>query len=273
MKQATLKREVLLKGRGLHAGMESEIVLKPAAEDSGLTVSLSGKKNGGSFTMSPFCVCDTKRGTTLKLGGFKLHTVEHLVSAIRGLGITNAEICVIKGNEPPIYDGSALYFCREILKAGIARQKKEMRKLEIKNPVLVKDKDAYIAAIPCDIYRISYYSDFSQKGLVPMHADFDEKTDYEKKLAPARTFGFKKEIEWLLNSGLIKGADMGSAVLFNEKGEPENTKLRFKTEPAMHKVLDITGDLGLINAGIKAHIIAYRTGHRHNIELAKKLLQ
>jgi len=273
VKQATIKREARLTGRGLHAGSLSEIAIKPAPEGTGFMVNDRTGKNGGSFIMSPFCVLDTKRGTTLKHRGFKFHTVEHLVSALRGCGITNAAIDVLAGNEPPIYDGSALEMHNIIKKAGRVMQKQNLRDIEIKEPVLYKEKGAYIAAIPCDIFRVSYYSDFSAKGLAPQHADYDETRDYAKTVAGARTFGFRKEIEWLLKSGLIKGADMGSAILFDDKGIPENTRLRFKTEPAMHKVLDITGDFGLINARLKAHIIAYRTGHRHNIELAKIIVK
>jgi len=269
MKQTTIKDPFELAGRGLHKGALSRIVFHPAAANTGIILSSRGKE----FKLSPALVCDTKRGTSVKYKGVTIHTVEHMTAAFKGLGIDNVKAEFLSGNEPPIFDGSAVEFTRAILKAGIVTLKQDRKNIVLKKPAVLPDKGCHMAVLPYKGFKAYYFSDFSQKGMPA--SEFSSVISAEtfvKEIAPARTFGFKKEIDLLIKAGLIKGADLGSAVLF-DGAKPVNTKLRFKDEVPRHKLLDIIGDFGLLDGMPQMLVIAVKTGHRHNIEMLKNILK
>jgi UDP-3-O-[3-hydroxymyristoyl] N-acetylglucosamine deacetylase len=267
MMQETLAGSFELSGKGLHKGSVTKLIFRPAPADSGIRV----KHNGNEFMLSPSLVFDTKRGTSVKFRGSRIYTVEHMVSALRGNGIDNVLVEFCSGNEPPIFDGSALEFCNAIKKTGIKKLDKEKKQALLKDPIVISEGESHLAAIPYKGFKVYYFSDFSGSGILPMEfsAAVSRKT-YGSAIAPARTFGFKKEIEWLLKAGLIKGADITSAILF-DNGAPVNTKLRFEDEIPRHKVLDIIGDFGLLEGELNMLIVAVKTGHRHNVEMVKKI--
>ncbi|PKL91679.1 MAG: UDP-3-O-[3-hydroxymyristoyl] N-acetylglucosamine deacetylase [Candidatus Goldiibacteriota bacterium HGW-Goldbacteria-1] len=267
MKQLTLKAPFELAGRGLHKGSLSRLVFHPASAGSGITVKCGGKE----FKLSPNQVCDTKRGTTVKYKGIKIHTVEHMTAAFKGQGIDNVRIEFLSGNEPPIFDGSAAEFVSAIKKAGVKILKDERKMVTVKNPLTLVQDGSYLTVLPYQGFKVYYFSDFSGKGIPAMEYSAVIKTEvFNKEIAPARTFGFKKEIDHLIKAGLIKGADLNSAILF-DGAKPVNTKLRFKDEVPRHKLLDVVGDFGLLEGGLNMLVIAVKTGHRHNTEMVKRI--
>ncbi|MFP4465435.1 MAG: UDP-3-O-acyl-N-acetylglucosamine deacetylase [Candidatus Goldiibacteriota bacterium] len=265
-KQITIAGSALVKGRGLHKGRESTVVFSAAAPGRGIII----KNNNEKYTLRPENVFDTRRGTSVKKGKSRIYTVEHMVSAVRGLGIDNITV-EIKGGELPCGDGSAAVFAKAVLSAGLKKQNALKKTLEIKEPAAVKDNGCFLAVIPYPVFKVYYFSDFSEMGCGPMEFSSEVTPDtYLKRICRARTFGFKKELQGLIKSGLIKGAGPKNAVLM-DKGRAVNTRLRYKNELARHKALDVIGDFGILGSGLKMLVIAYKTGHRHNIEAIKKI--
>ncbi|HDQ25634.1 MAG TPA: UDP-3-O-[3-hydroxymyristoyl] N-acetylglucosamine deacetylase [bacterium] len=265
-KQNTIAANVRIKGKGLHKGGENTVIFSPAPPGTGITIINSGER----YVLNPHRVFDVKRGTSVKKGKSRIYTVEHMVSAVRGLGIDNIAV-EIDGDEIPCIDGSAKAFVEALLKAGIKKQAAGKKAVELKEPVAVKDGESFMAVIPYPVFKVYYFADFSgfKAGTMEFSLEINPES-YRKKICAARTFGFKKEMAALKRSGLIKGADLNSAVLM-DKGRPVNTKLRYEDELVRHKILDITGDFGLLGAELKMLVLAFKTGHRHNIEAAKKI--
>jgi len=253
-------------GPGLHKGKINKIFISASEADTGLKIINAGCE----YVITPSLVADTKRGTTLKYKKSVLHTIEHMVSALRGLGIDNAVITV-EGDEPPAADGSSYPYVVALQKAGLKQLKKDKKFIDIKTPMLVQDGERYLAVLPYRGLKVSYFSDFSGYGIKP--AEVTEQITpkaYEKMVSKARTFGFKSEIGWLIKAGLIKGASLENAILI-DKGLPVKGSLRYPDELTRHKVLDIVGDFGMLGANLNMHIIAFKTGHKHNVEMARKI--
>ncbi|MEI7640877.1 MAG: UDP-3-O-acyl-N-acetylglucosamine deacetylase [bacterium] len=266
--QRTLNKSVSLAGKGLHKGQNVKVTFHSAPAGNGITI----RNNKEEYKLSLDLVFDTQRGTSIRYGKSEIYTVEHMLSALRGMGIDNAVI-ELEGNEPPIFDGSALEYVKALKKAGIKVLEKKRKQLLLKKTIVLKYNGKYIAAIPFAGYRINFFTDFSGKGLLPEECFFEMKgNSFEKEIAPARTFGFKEELDELIKNGLIKGADLRSAILF-DKAKPVNTKLRFKNEVTRHKVLDLLGDFGFLEGELNFIVIAVKTGHTQNIEMAKKIIQ
>ncbi len=266
MKQITLKKAAEISGPGLHKGRINTVIISPAEPDAGLLI----RNAGFEYSLSPSLVSDTKRGTTIKYKKSVLHTVEHMVSALRGLGIDNAVI-EVKGDEPPAADGSSYPYVLAVKKAGIKTLPKEKKFIDIKEPMLVEDKGRYLAVLPYRGLKISYFADFSGYGIAPSDVtEIITPAIYEKMISKARTFGFKSEIGWLISAGLIKGASLENAILI-DKGRPVKGELRYPDELTRHKILDIAGDFGMLGANLNMHIIAVKTGHKHNVEMARKI--
>lgn len=267
MKQLTLKKSAVISGPGLHKGRINKAVISPAENDAGILI----KNSGCIYVLTPALVKDTKRGTTIKHKKSVLHTVEHMVSAIRGMGIDNCLID-IEGDEPPAADGSSWPYVAALKKAGLKSLSKEKKFIDIKEPMLVEDKGRYLAVLPNKGLKVSYFADFSGHGIPPN--DVSEQISpaiYENRVSKARTFGFKSEIGWLIAAGLIKGANLENAILL-DKGKPVKGALRYPDELTRHKILDIVGDFGMLGANLNMHIIAVKTGHKHNVEMARKIM-
>jgi len=267
-KQQTIKSQVAIEGKGLHKGKKSKIIFSPLDVDAGVIL----KNNGFEYKLDVDFVADVKRGTTLKYKKSTIYTVEHLLSAIKGLGIDNILID-IEGDEPPALDGSSFEYCKILKKAKILKQNKEKEIFKITKPCYIKDNDRFLIVLPYDKLKIYYFSDFSKFGIAPQEFFIEvNENNYIKEISKARTFGFKSEIEWLYKAGLIKGADFNNAILI-DKGKPVNTRLRYSDELTRHKVLDIIGDFCFLPGDLYLLIIAVKTGHRHNIEVVKQLLK
>jgi UDP-3-O-[3-hydroxymyristoyl] N-acetylglucosamine deacetylase len=268
--QRTLKREVDFDGIGLHTGRYSRVCLKPAPRDTGILFirkdrELAIKASIGSVT-------DTAFATTLGLNGSKIKTVEHILAALAGLGIDNAYI-EVTGPEIPILDGSSLELTGLILKGGIAKQSKKRPYIRITTPVVLTDGHAEIAAFPHDGRRITYRIHFNHHLLGEQQLSLDlTEESFAMEIAPARTFGFLKDVEYLKANGFAKGGSIDNAIILGESGILNSTGLRFKDEFVRHKILDLIGDLSLLGFPIHGHVIANKSGHTTNLKFLKKLL-
>jgi UDP-3-0-acyl N-acetylglucosamine deacetylase/beta-hydroxyacyl-[acyl carrier protein] dehydratase FabZ len=298
-KQRTIVNSAKLSGVGLHTGNKSNMTFKPAPVDYGVRFKRVDLENSPEIPADIDHVVDISRGTTLGLNGVEVHTVEHVLAAIMGCEIDNI-IVELDTNEPPIMDGSAKDYVKTLIKAGIVEQDAKRDYLVIEDTVHYHDEKNHvdIVALPLkDDFRISVMIDFNNPALGVQHSGlFDYQTEFETEFAPARTFCFLKEVEMLKEQGLIRGGDIENAIVivdrdFNEKEFDEFKKrmeinpdvtlgktgilndkhLRFKNEPARHKVLDLIGDLALIGAPLKAQILSARPGHKANVEFTKML--
>jgi UDP-3-O-[3-hydroxymyristoyl] N-acetylglucosamine deacetylase len=268
--QRTLKKEVCFGGIGLHTGRYSKVCLKPAPRDTGIIFIRTDKDL--AIKASIGSVTDTAFATTLGLNGTKIRTVEHILAALAGLGIDNIYV-EVNGPEIPILDGSSTELTSLILKGGIAKQSKKRPYIRIIKPIVLTDGHAEIAAFPYNGRRITYRIHFIHHllGEQKLSIDLSEET-FAMEIAPARTFGFLKDVEYLKANGFARGGSFDNAIILGESGILNSSGLRFKDEFVRHKILDLIGDLSLLGFPIDGHIIANKSGHTTNLKFLKKLL-
>lgn len=267
MKQRTIRREASIRGKALHTGQDVTLTIHPAPEDSGIIfrrIDLYGKPE---VRPTVEMVTELVRNTTVSSDHLKLHTIEHVLAAFSGLGIDNA-IVELDASEPPIMDGSARPFVLLIQEAGVVEQLKERFVYAIKEPVTIVDGNRSIIALPHDGFRITCTST-DDRGVHTQHLTLDIDPEvFQAHIAAARTFTIYEDIEALLQKGLIQGGSLDSAIVIKGDKIMSKEPLRFKDEFVRHKILDIIGDITLIGAPIKGHIIAVRTGHALNAKLS-----
>lgn len=270
MKQRSISRDVSISGKSLHTGEEVHLSLKPAPVNHGIVfqrLDLFGKPE---LKPSIELVTDLVRSTTIADGHAKVHTVEHVLSALSGCGIDNVLI-EMDASEPPILDGSAKHFANLIQQAEPVEQDAERKYFELKEPVSVTRGGSSIIALPHDGLRITCTST-DDRGIHTQHLSLDiDPESYIAQIAPARTFTIYEDIEELLKLGKIKGGSLDSAIVIKGDKILSKEPLRFKDEFVRHKILDIIGDIVLAGMPIKAHFIAVRPGHALNAELSKVL--
>ncbi len=294
--QHTLKETVTISGTGIHTGCAVTLNIKPAAPNTGINFKRVDLPNQPVVKADVDNVVETNRSTTIAANGAKVGTIEHLMAALMGMQIDNA--CIeIDGEEVPILDGSSELFIEHLSKGGIEKQDAEKIYYNLQHNISFFDEDKKVemVAMPYDGYRINALIDFNSKVLGTQHADLRDINDFEKEIAPSRTFCFFHELEALIENNLIKGGDINNAIVVVDKpvGEEQverisrifhkkdvkvseagilnNLTLRFPNEPARHKLLDVVGDLALVGFPFKAHIIANRPGHTSNVAFAKKI--
>ncbi|MDK2978003.1 MAG: hypothetical protein PWP52_717 [Bacteroidales bacterium] len=291
--QKTIRKAVSLKGKGLHTGYDVEIIFRPAPVNHGYKfqrIDLEGKP---IISASVDNVTDTSRGTTLVENGVEVHTIEHVLASLVGLELDNV-LMEFNGPEAPILDGSAKMYVEALKKAGIEEQDAEKNYFIVKERIVFRDEenDIEIVAYPDDHFSVDVMVDYNSKVLGHQYASYHPTHDFEKEIAPSRTFVFFYELEMLLKHNLIKGGDLQNAIvimenevsqneldrmadLFNKphvkvkEGILNNIDLRFSNEPARHKLLDILGDLSLIGQPVLGKIVASRPGHSANTQFAK----
>ena len=270
--QRTIRQERAIRGKSLHTGEEVSLTLKPALPDSGFLfrrTDLYGKPE-----IRPTCenISDLVRSTTITNGNAKVHTIEHVLSALVGCGIDNAEI-ELDASEPPIMDGSSRPFVNLIMEAEPVEQEAESKFIEITEPVSVTSGNRSIIALPYDGFRVTCTS-ADDRGIHVQHLSIDlDAESYVAQIAPARTFTIYEEIEELLKMGKIQGGSLDSAIVIKGDKVLSKEPLRFDDEFVRHKILDIVGDFSLLGKRLKAHIIAVRPGHSLNSELVAKIIE
>ncbi|MDK7375028.1 MULTISPECIES: bifunctional UDP-3-O-[3-hydroxymyristoyl] N-acetylglucosamine deacetylase/3-hydroxyacyl-ACP dehydratase [Weeksella] len=294
--QKTLAKEAVLEGVGLHTGKQVKLTFKPADVDTGFVFVRTDLEGNPQVEADAQYVVSTVRGTTLEKKGVKVHTTEHVLAALVGMDIDNCYI-EIDNAEPPIMDGSSIFFVEAIENAGIVEQDKEREYFKIKEIVTFTDPEtgSEITAIPADEYQITTMVDFGTKVLGTQNATLSSIKNFKEEIANSRTFCFLHELEQLLEAGLVKGGDLDNAIVYVDKEITPQTKerlckafnrenvsikpngildhlsLHYPNEAARHKLLDVMGDLALIGTKLKAKIIASKPGHKINTNFAKKL--
>jgi UDP-3-O-[3-hydroxymyristoyl] N-acetylglucosamine deacetylase len=275
MKQRTLKEPVRTTGVGLHTGVKVEITLRPAPPDTGIVFRRMDLDPPAELKADPYLVTDTRLCSMLESGPAKVSTVEHLMSALAGLGIDNA-LVDLTGPEIPILDGSSAPFVYLLQSAGIVEQDAPKRYVRILRPIEVRDGDKLARLTPHNGFKIDFTIDFKhpvfEKSGKTVSIDFAE-TAYAKEVARARTFGFMHEVEALRNSGLALGGSLDNAIVMDEYRVLNVEGLRYEDEFVKHKVLDAIGDLYLLGYPIIGEFEAYKSGHALNNALLRELLQ
>ncbi len=296
--QRTIAAPATLSGIGLHTGNLSTITFKPAPEDYGLRFVRTDLPDQPEIPADVDLVTDISRGTTLTKGDASVHTVEHVLAALVGLEVDNCRI-ELTANEPPVGDGSALPYTQVLMDAGFVDQKAPRNYIVIDQIVNYKNdgKGVEMVALPYDDFRVTVMIDYHNPALGSQHSGlFNLQNEFATEFAAARTFCFLTEVEMLRREGLIKGGNLDNAIVIVDKeidqsqmdelsrrlgiegsvvlgstGVLNNGTMRYPNEPARHKLLDLIGDLALVGAPIKAHILAARPGHASNIEFARKI--
>ena len=270
IKQRTIRQERSIKGKSLHTGEEVTLTLKPADANAGYVfrrVDLYGKPEIRPFASN---VTELVRSTTISNGNEKVHTVEHVLSALAGCGIDNA-IIELDASEPPILDGSARPFVNLIFEAEPVEQVADRSFFELKEAVSVTSGNRSMIALPHDGFRVTCTSaDDRGSHVQHLSVDLDPET-FVAQVAPARTFTLYEDIEELLKLGKIRGGSLDSAIVIKGDKILSKEPLRFEDEFVRHKILDIVGDLSLLGKPLRAHIIAVRPGHSLNSDLTSKL--
>jgi len=267
--QRTLKKEVKAEGIGLHTGQKCALRLLPAPKDNGLIFHRKDREDYIYANLNS--VSDTAYATTLGTNGTSVRTVEHLLAALAGLGIDNLVIEMV-GPEVPIFDGSSKTFVGYIMEAGIEDQSSKRPHMKITKPFSFKEGDAEIHALPYDGKSITYQINYPHKLLGNQQMTFEcEEESFASEIAPARTFGFLKDVQKLRDSGLAKGGSLENAIILSDSGMINQTALRYKDEFLRHKLLDFIGDMSLIGFPVLGYLIARRTGHTTNLRFARAL--
>jgi UDP-3-O-[3-hydroxymyristoyl] N-acetylglucosamine deacetylase len=268
LKQRTLKKSVVTSGQGLHSGMKTGLILHPLPADSGIL--FSGISGDVRVPAHLDYVGSTGYATSLRAKGFAVGTVEHLLAALHSYGITNLLIKV--HGEIPILDGSALEFCNLIDEAGVQEESEEWSEIVVDRPYRVGAPGGESIIIePADVFSVRYILSYPKPVGIQEHAyTYRDAACFKEEIAPARTFGFLKDIEQLQQAGLVNGGKLNNCILIDDE-KIINTDLRFPNELARHKVLDTIGDFYLLAKPIRGAITAHMTGHSDNIALLREL--
>lgn len=265
--QRTLRNSAILYGQGLHSGKKSGLILEPLPANSG--IHFVGVSEGAAVPAHVDYVESTGFATTIKLGTTQAATIEHIMSALHAFGISNL---LIKCNgEVPVMDGSAKEFCSLIEEIGLDEQQGDWYEIEIKEPFGLGNDREYIRVEPASEFIIDYTLHYPAPiGKQRMVFTLNDIESYKREIAPARTFGFVKDIGTLQKQGLALGGRFDNFVLIGESGAINDT-LRFSDEPVRHKILDMIGDLYLLGRRIRGKVTASMTGHSDNISLLQQL--
>jgi UDP-3-O-[3-hydroxymyristoyl] N-acetylglucosamine deacetylase len=274
LKQRTLKSLIRASGVGLHTGVKVRIALRPAPPDTGIVFRRVDLASPVDIPARAELVGEARLASTLIQGEAKIHTVEHLMSALSGLGIDNAYVD-LDAAELPIMDGSASPFVLLLQQAGIEEQAAPKRFLRVRKAVEVREGDKWARLEPYEGFRLSFSIEFRhpviEKSTQAVTIDFAE-TSYLKEIARARTFGFMHEVEDLKHSGLALGGGLDNAVVLDEQGVLNVEGLRYADEFIRHKLLDAIGDLYLLGRPLLGAFTAHKSGHALNNRLARAAL-
>jgi len=267
LSQRTIKRSMVLYGTGLHSGMKTGLLLQPLPPNSGI---LFGNISSDEVVPAHLdYVQTTDLATSLKKGRAIAKTIEHLMAVLHAYRVTNLMVKMIE--EIPIMDGSALEFCKMIEEAGIEEQEERVDELVIDRRLEIVQKNKSLVIEPSDVFSVHYFLDYPPPiGQQTMDFVMEGEEVFKAQVAPARTFGFLKDVEMLERMGLGEGGRLHNLILVDDE-RIVNTELRFPDEFVRHKILDLIGDLYLLNRPVRGRVVARLTGHTENIELLKKI--
>ena len=271
MKRKTIINPTSINGIGLHTGKPCSMTFKPAGEGY-ISFLRSDIKDARPIAALAENVCSTMRGTNLSNGKEQVHTVEHVLSAANGLGITDL-LVEMDGPEPPIMDGSALPYAQALAQAGFRELPQEASVLKLNKDIEYKEGDISYTAKPADKLSITFLYLRNHPLVNRQEYTFEYSEEgYLKEIAPARTFGFEEEIAFLQANGLAKGGRIDNCVVIKKDGF--SVPLRFRDEMVRHKILDLLGDLKLTGKILgPMSLVCHCGGHKTNVEFAKMLLK
>ncbi len=269
--QQTLAKSASLKGTSLHTGEEVSVTLKPAPIDHGIKFKRTDLSDEPTIEARIENVRLVERATTLAEGNVKVHTVEHLLSALHGMGVDNA-VVEMNGNELPIADGSSRAYVELIKKCGLQEQSAFAKVFEIRDTIHIESKSGSILIlVPDEKFRISCTQVGPEGRFTQYYSTEITPEIYEKEIAQARTFVFFEDVKPLLDKGLIRGGSLETAIVIRGDSLMSKEPLRYPDEFVRHKILDIIGDLFLAGCRIRGHVIAVKPGHAANSELTKAI--
>lgn len=298
--QRTIGSTRSVKGIGLHTGGQATLTFKPGTVNDGIRFIRVDHPDRMEIPADIDYVVDTTRGTNLARDGVRIHTVEHVLAAVAGLGLDNIRI-ELDGDEPPICDGSAIPFVNALIEAGIVEQDAPREYLELENPVLYSEREngllKELVVMPSDDFHLTYMVDYQKSNFASQHTVlYSLEDEFVTEFAPARTWTFLSDIKALREKGLIKGGSLESAVVIadmdlseeeldelkdlfgvedrvviGENGIVGARPLRFDNEPCRHKALDLIGDLALLGAPLRAQVFGARSSHSANVELVRRI--
>ena len=271
LQQQTLAKSASFSGVGLHSGNKVSMTLLPAPPNSGVIFRRVDLDSRAEIPAQVGNVAETDRSTTLSKGNAKVQTVEHVLAALYGFGVTNA-VVELDSSEPPVADGSARQFCKMIREAGIEAQAERVEPVQVTEPIEYTHNGTVISAFPHDGFKITCTSSdkggrFTQFFSVELTPE-----TWESEIAQARTFCFYEEIEYLIKNGLIRGGSLENAIVIRDDAVLTAEPMRYREEFVRHKILDIIGDLSLVGAPLRGHIVAVKPGHAANCGLARHIL-
>jgi len=274
LKQRTLKTIVSTVGIGLHSGKRVNLTLRPAAANTGIIFTRTDTNPVTEIKATPEAVGETILSTTLVKNGVKVSTIEHLMSALAGLGIDNVYVD-LDAAEVPIMDGSAAPFLFLIQSAGIEVQESPKKFVKIIKPIKFENENGWASFTPYDGYKISFEIDFNHPAVkeTNQYKEHDLSVEsYNTEISRARTFGFMRDFELLRSKNLILGGNFGNAVVLDEYRVLNKDGLRYSDEFVKHKMLDAIGDLYTLGYGIIGAYHGYKSGHAINNLLLRELL-
>lgn len=294
--QTTISFPISVSGKGLHTGQQVTITFEPAPADYGVQFIRKDLPGEPCVKACPENVFDTSRGTSIKDGDAVVHTIEHLMAALVGLGIDNVKVLIV-GPETPILDGSSRVYVEMLHEVGIRKldAPRKYGKVRKEITMTIPEKNIELTIRPSDHFKMSVHVDYGTKVLAAQDATLENIEDFYPDVFNCRTFVFLNEIQFLIENNLVRGGDLDNAIVFVDKIPDKrvlnrlaeffnmkkvevtpdhvlnNISLRHPNEPARHKLLDLLGDLYLLGVPLQAEIIASRPGHFANTSFAKKI--
>jgi len=269
-RQKTIRKPVSFSGIGLHTGSLTTVTFKPAPENAGITFFRVDLDGSPPIPANIDYVVDVSRGTTIGIGDAKVHTVEHALAAMVGLGIDNLNI-ELDAEEIPNGDGSSLPVMAALQKAGIVEQNADKQYITVDRPVYYRQGDVTLSILPSDELRVSMTIAYDHVAIGTQYASYTITEDtFTREIAPARTFCFLREVKMLQEKGLIRGGSLESAVVIGDD-TILNDDLRFPDEFVRHKILDLIGDMYLLGRPVKGHVVGVKGGHEKNVLFSKQI--
>lgn len=264
-KNLTIKKEIHFSGVGVHSGKNAEIILQPSKSNSGI----SFIKENKIMTLDLKNIETTSLCTKLISGNLSIMTVEHLLSTINGLGITDINIFV-NGDEIPILDGSCKNFLEKI-SPHIVTLNSDKTEIYLNKNIQINGQDKFLIAVPNDTLEVIYILEYQKFPYFMSYRFVYSINNFINEICNARTFGFFSDAEYLNKNGLALGSSYENTLVIHENYY--SSELRYFNEPVRHKILDLIGDLAFLKADLKARIICYKTGHFEHLQLVENILK
>ena len=273
MLQTTLCGAVSCKGVSLHSGREVSMEFRPAPENSGIVFHIHAEDGERLLLPRPEAVSTTELATTISDGKASVSTIEHVLAAMNGMAVDNVEIHV-QGGEVPILDGSAKMVVEALRRAGFRRQEAPRRVARVTREYSLEANGKSISVRPHDGFRVDYTIRFPHPAIGEQHFALEITPEsFEKEVAPARTFGFLKEVEYLHSRGLARGGSLDNVIVVGDEGVINKEGLRFPDEFVRHKMLDFIGDMAMLGTPLFGAFTVACSGHGHNNAFLRSLVQ